>query len=101
MEALDNDLRAILCMHERGGRIRHIGPNEILVLDITEFNEHTHAVLLERHPTLHTSAEACPESLSGFAIRMQLQPDSTRPLLLAMACVAVLVAVCMHCMDFV
>ena len=98
MDSLTADVRAILRMRERGGRIRHEDTNEIVVLDVPEFTEGVSSALLLRHPTLHISIEACPESLSGFAVRMRLHSDASRHFVTAVACVAVLVAICAHCM---
>lgn len=73
MESLIEDVRALTNMRERGGRIRRIDEREILVLDVGEWPERVAFALRERHPTVACCVEACPDSLSRFAIRITLR----------------------------
>ena len=101
MESLIADINTFFRMRDYGGRIRRIEGHEVLVLDVPMWSESLAQTLRERHPTLNTSVETCSESLSGFAVRLRLDPsrDAWRRVFTAVTVAAVALAVTAYCLD--
>lgn len=96
-----SDVRALTRMRERGGRIRWIGPNEAMVLDVMEWSDSLSHALKEKHPFLLMCFESAPDSLSGFGVRLKLDPTEEICRRVGIACVviAILSAVTAYCLD--
>ena len=87
-------------MSERGGRIKRVDADEILVLDLAHWSDaQTHALVC-KHAMLAISIEMCTESLSGFAVRMKLGDSSSmRVFSLTVAILGAATAIVAFCME--
>ena len=84
-----------------GGRVRSVGRNEFVVMDVAFYSHSMWTELHARFPLAQVDIEACTNSLGGFAVRVRTVSSSVRPYVMTSVFTSVLLALWLFTLDSV
>ena len=99
MDRVVRRLESICDFERHGGRLRRVGDDTVLLLDLQEWPHAVTSTLRESHPNVVVDVRTCAESVSGFCVVLRLGRSAVPPILLTTVLCSAMAAVVVWCLQ--